>query len=236
MSFKYLFNPAGGLKYHWTAYRYKKYWGSFKKFLEGHLMPSTPPAKKIVLVGPSGGYTFPVSTLDPYEEIICVDPDPLAQKYFIKNHPEISATWVDTDFFSDPSMIKAFFSLHALDFIVFCNFLGQWPLSIKKEDRLIELKKTLKEELMNHTLWVSYHDRVSTNIPFNLKGARESESPIPSDELVKIYSPKSKKRVVVVDHLSLDIFPKGPRNYFVWPLKPTSFHIIEIAKSRKLTT
>ena len=65
-----LFNPTGGLVYHWRALRYRNsLWAPFRQAISRHLDAWDPPEKELVVLGPSAGYTLPPDFLERFDRL-----------------------------------------------------------------------------------------------------------------------------------------------------------------------
>src|SRR6185312_7176871 len=80
------------------ALRYKKLWQPFCDQVERWLDEWNPSAARLVLVGPSAGYTLPREFLRRFSQLIVIEPDPSAFMIF-QSRFIVPAVWVREDFF-----------------------------------------------------------------------------------------------------------------------------------------
>ncbi|USN46147.1 MAG: hypothetical protein H6626_07900 [Pseudobdellovibrionaceae bacterium] len=211
------FTPTGGFFYHYSAWRYNRsLWGPFRHKLNGWLKRWNPQQKNLVLVGASGGYSLNEDFLSRFDNLTCIDPDPLARLLFKRRFSDLSVHWVEHDYFrldtSSPQphgwkQISNDFSDHA---ILICNFLGQAPLLLAKQfknetfnKQYVEWKTYLNLALENRS-WASYHDLYSASKP------ERTSAP------------------TVIDHLTADLFIRyRSKEQFMWHRLPTEVHLIE---------
>lgn len=185
-------NSSGGVVYHLRAFlNSPTRWEPFRKQLEHWLLTEWPPQNtQLLLVAPSGGYSLTKKFLCQYQNLCCIDPDPLASMIFKKRFG-LKAHWSHKDYFNltDPKKNHDF--LHHLkeglssilsDYpqhdLLFCNFLGQIQNllvesqliqrdpKVGPEDWTLSWSTHLKQEL-THRHWASYHDIVSFQTPQN---------------------------------------------------------------------
>lgn len=166
-------NSSGGLAYHFVAWRQKRAWREFRaqigEFLNSHVTPKG----ELLLIGPSGGYTLPSEWLGQFEQIMALDPDPLAPLFFRRNHPGIEVHWSRRDYFIDSQRqwrsqgldeIAADFPHHTL---FFTNLIGQFPFLLKKPQLENENEWRDWREHWRGTLesrrWISVHDLFSSD-------------------------------------------------------------------------
>ena len=73
-------NPAGGFRYHLRAFQYSNtLWTPFRNALGLWLESWNPRSKKLLIIGSSAGYSLTDEWLDQFEQVTCLDPDPLAK-------------------------------------------------------------------------------------------------------------------------------------------------------------
>ncbi|NDG85242.1 MAG: hypothetical protein EBX52_09445, partial [Proteobacteria bacterium] len=70
---------SGGVFYHLRALRYRKaYWDQHHNGVRKFLEEWNPASKKLLLVGPSAGYSLPSDWLARFDSIEAFEPDPVA--------------------------------------------------------------------------------------------------------------------------------------------------------------
>jgi hypothetical protein len=94
-----LFRPSGGLLYHLRALRSRARWRGFANDLERWLFAWRKPGGKLILIGPSAGYTLSTEWLRGFKEIHAYDIDPLAAWFFSLRHPGVDAEFHQQDLF-----------------------------------------------------------------------------------------------------------------------------------------
>jgi hypothetical protein len=212
-----IFNPAGGLTYHFRALRYKKLWRPFCEQVERWLNDWSPQRSQLILIGPSAGYTLPRDFLARFQSLVVVDPDPAAFMFF-QSRFLMPAVWVRDDFFAlesrQPQKIRELFSRFAggSAAFLFCNILGQLPVLLREqghgdevETYMRDLGKELREAARSGVAMASYHDR---------------------------YSQSKKRPGEIIDHLTGDLFAGASGlKEFPWQLTPALEHHVEFWRS-----
>lgn len=247
-------NPAGGLRYHLRGFRHsKRLWWSFRFHLADWLYAWQPPEKTLVVVGPSGGYCIEPLTLERFDRLICLEPDPVARFVFqrrisrapLEKHPRIE--FVSDDLIlEDPTRFQRFLQETGPAAVLFSNFLGQLRVllgALGPDRRLDETKRAIVSTLSGRS-WASFHDRVSGSLAPSSPEPFLAERRLTDDELVETFyahhrldSPEARLispngDLPLLDHLTSDLFP-GDREhrYFVWELMPGHYHLIEAVSS-----
>ncbi len=236
-----VFNPAGGLFYHSRAARHvNRRWRPFRANIERWLHHWQPPEPHLILVGPSAGYTLPITWLATFEKLTILEPDPFAcwllrRKLTIHartNHcarmPEYAFITSD-HFVSQPARWIQLVASSGRSAILFSNFLGQLPhlLGAAAIRETAEIKAAVCETVKDRS-WASYHDRVSSSVAPNvpLSGLSTAQR-LTGDELEPLYA-HSRTSVTLVDHDTDDLFPRElAHQYFSWELTSGYFHLIE---------
>ncbi len=223
-------NSTGGLIYHIRAKRYTSLWSAHRSavqsFLENWLIDSD----EILLIGPSGGYSLPLSWLRSFKRIIAIEPDPLARMIFQSRtglRPEYLKLKLDLE---NPDPVIQSFD-RAVP-ILFCNILGQLP--VKNEYLAIKNLNTLLEGRS----YASYHDvlsgkgiqvRVPTQSNSKKKSVNELRAWIkPEDSLV------TREKIELNQHQAYDWFQQAVTNtfeqkftYWEWAITPSQTQLIE---------
>jgi hypothetical protein len=76
----HLFDPSGGLTYQLRALRYRRgLWAGFHATVAGWLSDWQPNARTLVIVGPNAGHALPPGFLERFEQVIALEPDPIAR-------------------------------------------------------------------------------------------------------------------------------------------------------------
>jgi hypothetical protein len=231
-------NPAGGLRYHFRALRYReRAWAPFREQLATWLSSWTPPARSLAIVGPSAGHCLPLSALQHFERFLIFEPDPLAclilKRRMSAQLPGRSIEWFERDFWIAPLLAggAAPSALLGPDTaLLFSNVVGQLSYLVRDAEypRLREAWRRQVWPLLSRLHWASFHDRVSSSIappsPLPISETRLNDA-----ELRALYErSESNSLVELVDHDTSALLPEARGySYFHWPLTPTWHHLIE---------
>jgi hypothetical protein len=232
-----ILNPAGGLRYHFKAFKNRRdLWADFRHELALWLAEWQPREKNLLLVGPSGGYTLPLEFLNRFESISAVEPDPVARWIFERGHG-IEVAWSRENFFLnkhkefDLSRLRLLLDVNPDRAVLFCNILGQlaclYPEATSKP-AFAEWKKGLVGALSGRS-WASYHDRLSGVLePVITSENRTQPRSLTNTELTaKFYSGTGE----LTDHELEGAFTGLPARYLAWTLTPGQTHLIEATKA-----
>lgn len=238
-------NKTGGIGYHYLALRFRhNLWQDYLNFIEEFLFsirwfsPSKP--KKLLLLGPSAGYTLPTRWLKEFSEILAIDLDPLAPFLFKRIHGSLPIIWTMENFFSDSSNAWRIDRLLGLrqsfpDHLwFFTNLIGQLPLTLKKmslheEDQWFHWQQDWHQILLERS-WVSLHDIFS--VPFGIRSITpfsQTWQTARKEELLQNIL-KNSEKAVVTDHLTHGLLPLHARKELaLWRIQPHQTQIIEAA-------
>jgi len=176
-----LWRPSGGLAWHWRAWCGAQRHRPFRLAVESWLAGWSPPCARLILVGPSAGWTLPGAWLSQFQEILAIDLDPLAPWFFALNHPvrRTGLRWLRGDLMTElPRHLQAWPDAAVL----FCNVLGQ--LAVEREDHELVLAE-LPRILRRHH-WASFHDcytgdvsrqEFESLVPFSLQRRMSADDP-----------------------------------------------------------
>ena len=213
------FHPSGGLQYHLRAAFNHKRWRPFCEYVEEWLLewrkqPRMVGVSTLVLVGPNAGYTLSHAFISSFQNVIVVEPDPLAFALFEARF-NCRARWVHQDYFDlkskspDPEKLKGLFLAYPNAAFLFCNILGQLPVLLRAKKGVdVELymrglSRVLSEFSLNVAM-ASYHDRFSRNL---------------------------KRPDEVIDHLTGELFASAKdKKEFPWPITNKIEHQIEFVR------
>lgn len=218
-----LWRPSGGLAWHWRAWRGAQRHRPFRLAVESWLAGWSPPCARLILVGPSAGWTLPGVWLSQFQEILAIDLDPLAPWLFALNHPvrRTELRWLRGDLVTElPRHLRAWPDAAVL----FCNVLGQ--LAVEREDHELVLAE-LPRMLRRHH-WASFHDCYTGDV-----SRQEFESLVPF-RLQRRMSADDLQRLGLGgewrDHGTGQLFPaQHSRAYFPWWILEDKLHWIEAA-------
>jgi hypothetical protein len=232
-----MLNPTGGLIYHLRAARYSKsLWMPFRTAVGSWLQGWNPMEKKVIVIGASGGYILPAEFLGRFDEVIAIDPDPLAHWIFrwrFRSLPGI-IRWDSKDHFHFPeTSTEAFRNLLASEpqaAVLFSNIWGQIAFLMEdetKRDRALNFWQGQLPKLLADRNWASYHDRYSGTDAKTASTWFASNWRLNVEELIRRFYPKIPEGVWV-DHLTAGLFLAEQHcNYFLWHITPQTVHIIE---------
>lgn len=242
-------NPAGGLRYHYRAWRFRTtLWQPFIQPLNAWLAAWAPRSPRLLLIGASGGYCLSEAFLGRFREVDAVDPDPLARHVFLRRFgdrlPGTRITWTPDDFFGpargrfDAGRLGALFDRFPDHAVLFSNFLGQLPClypAAVDDPSFGWWRRALAERLRSRD-WASFHDRLSGIgrlapglPPLTIPG------PVENETLARaLLSPGAGPTLELLDHQTVDLFPgfeNAERHLLLWQIHPGQFHLIEGVRS-----
>jgi len=235
-----VWNPAGGVRYHLRARRYRpQLWAAFRAGLDAWFERWQPDAKRLAIVGPSGGYCLPLSVVSRFDEVVCFEPDPIARFVLSRRLRALPGdrkiTWITHDVWVEPVLRgdgPRSGWLRPDTALFFSNFVGQlmflvadpvWP----------EYQRAWRERvwpLLETMPWASFHDRLSGPIAPTIESHKLDGTRLSDSKLLKWYG--SHEAGELLDHASGDLLPTGASyGYFHWPLTPDQHHLIEAVVS-----
>jgi hypothetical protein len=232
VSFAFL-NEAGGLRYHLRGLRYaENLWQPFRFALAEWLYAWEPPEKKLVVVGPSGGWCVQPFFFERFSEVLCLEPDPVALRFERGDH-----------LIAEPERLVRLLEQEGDACVLFTNVLGQLLALLGAESgddpRLVAIRAAVGRAIRGRS-WASFHDRVSGTVEPSLEQGTASAARLSNAELVHRFYPAleqtraSEGGSELLDHLTAGFFPpERPHAYFTWPLMPGVFHLIEATSERK---
>jgi hypothetical protein len=240
-------NPAGGLRYHVRGYRLSEsLWAPFRFALAEWLHGWEPREKKLVVVGPSAGWCVQPHFFERFEEVLCLEPDPVAHFLFrrrlarapLEPRPRLRFDAEDR-LLADPGALPRLLDAEGEAAVLFSNVLGQVRVLLGAADgndaRLSRVRSAVHAAIAGRS-WASFHDRVSGELEPAVEGRFDAEHRLSDDELREHFYATSKPDGApappLLDHLTDGFFPPDrPHVYFSWPLLPGVFHLIEATRS-----
>jgi hypothetical protein len=223
---------TGGLGWHLKAWRYRqRLWAGYlqqtKAFLEDWSDRSLGPAgiRRLIIVGASAGWSLPTGWLRSFDELVLIDPDPLAPWLFGRNHPNSERQhrqWVRQDF---RQVLPNLLAAPKPTAVLFNNLLGQLRLTSKDLDATEAQLGELKTQLAG-LHWASFHDRLSGDWAQAQQsgGTLFAESSMDNAHLTKTYA----KGGQWLDHLTADVLPQTSRRWvYPWRITPDRLHVVE---------
>jgi len=236
-------NPAGGLRYHWRAFRHgNRLWQPYRWALGEWLLGWTPPEKNLVIVGPSGGYAVQPFLFERFERVICLEPDPVARFLFrrklarapLERRPGLEFI-SDDRLVSHPERLPELLDDVGDAAILFSNVLGQLRVLLEVSSADVPAFARVKKEVqraMSGRSWASFHDRVSGRLEPSFEQPLLVNGRLSDAEVISVlYSGDGTSfadETELLDHLTEGLFPEALEHaYFVWELAPGWFHVIE---------
>jgi hypothetical protein len=237
-------NPAGGLRYHLRALRYRtRLWRGFTEPLAGWLERWPIATSALLLVGPSAGWCLPPAWLARFATIDLVEPDPLARLLFTWRFAALRSRlrWHDGDWLVSGAEGFATARLDALAeafpgrAVVFCNLLGQLgglDPAAAAAPGYSAWKAHLARALAGRS-WATFHDRLSGPLAPCLPGGSADAPASLTDEEVaaRLYRAAAVPAVELLSHDTADLWPDRPRVFFAWEITPGWHHLIEGVRS-----
>ncbi len=215
---------SGGVVYHLRALRFRReLWGQHQEGVASFLSAWNPKSKKILLIGPSAGYSLPAGWLNRFEEITAFEPDLLARVLFERRHG-VRPRWIRRGFpFHSPEPFRGLELSNTA--ILFCNLLGQ----IRIPD-VASLERKLRSKLDGRE-WASYHDALSgEGIEFDLEDKRPGRAGVAEMERWIYVSDRFRREVTVNAHPAPELFRDArglEYRYWQWRIIPGFTHLIE---------
>jgi hypothetical protein len=223
---------TGGLGWHLKAWRYRqRLWAGYlqqtKDFLEGWSDQSLEPAgiRRLVIVGASAGWSLPAGWVQSFDELVLIDPDPLAPWLFERNHSKPAGhrrEWIREDF---RQVLPPLLAASKPTAVLFNNLLGQLRLTSKDLEATEAQLGDLKTQLVG-VHWASFHDRLSGDWDTAQQSARTmvAEGSVNNACLTKTYA----KGGEWLDHITADVLPQTSRRWiYPWRITPDRLHVVE---------
>ncbi len=226
-----LVGQTGGLGWHLKAWRYRRpLWAGYLQqtasFLEDWSAQSLEPAgiKRLIIVGASAGWSLPPQWVRSFDELVFIDPDPLAPWLFGRNHPQPpgqSRAWHRRAF---AQVLPQLLAKPGPWAVLFNNLLGQLRLTSQDLQATESELARLKDQLAGQS-WASFHDRLSGDwsqarpqAPTLLTGPHDNAA------LTRAYAQSGQW----LDHLTSDVLPPdAPRRLYPWRIAPDRLHLVE---------
>jgi hypothetical protein len=237
------------LRYHLRGFRYaESLWQPFRFALAEWLYGWQPPEKRLVIVGPSGGWCTQLLFLERFTEVIGLEPDPLAHLVFrrrlarapLEGHPRVRFLTED-HLIDQPERLIELVEREGDVAILFSNVLGQLRVLTGAETpddpRLTRIRAAVARAIEGRS-WASFHDRLSGLSAPEVDPMVLSEARLDDAAIVRRFYPSLADAAQpigeageLLDHLTAGFFPpERPHAYFSWPLMPGVFHLIEATR------
>lgn len=235
-----LFNPAGGLGHHWHAVRHRNLWRSHRDHTFNWLKTWQPKAKRLVLVGPSAGYSLAPEFLADFDQVVALEPDSLGRFLLLQRFSRMPMEPLAQDYLCDehgalwPEGLLLLLEDFPDSAFLFCNVLGQLPLIAR--DFLRRRETWLSHFLLfqEQSTWASYHDVWSapgrTQTQQVLLTSQRQEQLL--QESARFFLPEP--RPWIRDHETQGLFREDcERVLWAWQRTPNQVHCIEGVRPSK---
>jgi len=212
-----LTDASGGLTYHWRAMRYRNtLWRPFCEQVGRWLRSWQPPQTKLVIVGPSAGYSLAPEFLARFAQVTILEPDPLARRLLARRFPAVRFQQGTLDCMGSPEGPACLAEEYPDSAILFSNVIGQ---------RLAELPsgwaESLRIALSGHS-WASYHDVISTEVMPCEHGPRRYPPQAAIEEVLAGFWCGGE--IALYDHCTFHAV--SAEEYAIWQILPSRFHLI----------
>ena len=217
---------TGGLFWHLRALVARHMlWAPFRAQLEAWLFGWSPPARILLLVGPSAGWCLPDSFLTRFDHLHAVDIDPAAEPLFRLLHggalsrAGAGLSWSSRDFFADPAGVLGAYPGAA---VLFCNVAGQRCVQVR-DPLAVEAEMAALQGLLRGRDWASFHDLLSARTVAS-PPARSLPGHVGAHELLASLGLGGEW----FDHLTGRLLPSdAARRILPWRFKRGRLHLIE---------
>lgn len=213
----HLLAASGGLVWHLAALRYRNtLWRAFRENLEVWLEAWRPSSSRLLLVGPSAGWTLPAALPGRFAEVVALEPDPLARRLLGRRFSGIRFDRLDL---FAPGGLDALHGLYSGYALLFCNVLGQ----LAPEQRSELWCERLRAALQRFD-WASWHDLASSARPPD----RRDRSPWPAGTSFDsaLAGAWSGGEIEVRDHGTLALAAREGFETCSWSLRPGQHHLV----------
>lgn len=225
----HIMHPSGGLVWHWRALRNRQHWQPLQQALRQWLnaWQSALPAdcNKLILIGPSAGWTLPLDILRRFDSVVVFEPDIFARSLLrIRFYPK-PLHFDSIDLFS-PGGLEYLGERYADHALLFCNVLGQLspddPMEAKQW--CLSLRKDLRD-----CQWASYHDWASTvACPSNQSMAMKSRHfPANSSLEYVLNCFWHDAEIEICDHFTESLSFDFPFDCIPWRLRKNQWHLVQ---------
>ncbi len=240
-------NPAGGLRYHLRAWAAGSRWDDFRGALAGFLGEFEPRSGRVLLVGPSAGYTVPDAFLRRFSAITVLEPDPIAAFLLMRRLRRLGISELvleARDQLIAPLLEGRGGLAELLDAdpersLVFGNVLGQTSFLV--DDIAFErFKSAFREQIwprLASRAWLSVHDRLSGELAPSFSGVYRASCRLDDASVLNQLYPRDPgaRAIELFDHRSDGFFPDTlPHSYLSWPIDGRRHHLIEAVSSAAL--
>ena len=220
----HLFDPSGGLTYQLRALRYRRsLWAGFHAAVAGWLSDWQPDGSTLVIVGPNAGHALPPGFLERFEQVVALEPDPIA-RHLLARRPDARRLRFDKlDCLSTPDGLALLAARFPDAAFLFSNVLGQVAAPGGSWTALLSRHLQARH-------WASYHDVISTTrVPDHRAPLRSATAPSLETLLAHFWT---RGEIAVTDHETLHLGGRGPFSYALWPITPARWQVVEWVESQ----
>lgn len=220
-----LLHPSGGLFYHLRAWRWQgTRWLPFHSEVARWLDAWQPAATQLVLIGPSGGYALNARFLSRFQGITVLEPDPLARHLLRKRFSDFEFEFADSAWLAQSDGPAILAQRHPDAAFLFCNLLGQ-KLTGQGAGHDRQSWLTALQTALQQRQWASWHDLASTARRPDRFGQLALPRAEALDDLLARFWIGGV--LEIHDHDCAGMLPDLPRQYAIWQLAPSRFHLVE---------
>ncbi|MDD3354654.1 hypothetical protein [Zoogloea sp.] len=217
----HLLHPSGGLVYLLRALRYRnRLWAPFHAQVAAWLEGWNPGHDRLILIGPNAGHALPPGFLDRFQQVVALEPDPLARLGLRRRTPGTRLSFSSLDCLADDHGLARLARAYPDSAILFCNVLGQVDAPGGRWSDLI------LHHLSGHA-WGSYHDVISTRRQPERQASAHALRPERLEATLSRFW--SGGELAVVDHGTHCLGEQGPFSYALWQITPKDWHLVEWA-------
>jgi hypothetical protein len=234
------FNPAGGVNYHLRARRHARLWEPFRWSIGEWLLGWQPPQSSLLLVGPSAGYNLQPFLFERFEQVLVLEPDPIARWLFRRRlartplEPRPRLEFITGDhLIGHPERFASLVERAGEPALLFSNVLGQLLILLDADapDTRFEAIREAVQAALEGRSFASFHDRLSGPLPPDIEGVVRSPRRWSDAEVLERAYRATRDAPAVVelfDHGTEGFFPEHlPHAYLRWELEPGAHHLIE---------
>ncbi|WP_374403938.1 hypothetical protein [Niveibacterium sp.] len=215
----HLLHASGGLRWHLSALRHRHgAWQPFMACLANWLAGWQPERDRLLLVGPSAGWTLPTAFPQRFREVRVLEPDPLARLTLAQRFVDSAPRFDTLDAFAPGGLatLRDHYADHA---VLFCNVLGQLAPDDDSAAWCAELRATLAP-----LAWASWHDIASSARAPDQPGEQTIPAGSSFDALLGRFWQGG--RLEVTDHGSLALAGGDAFQCVDWTLRPGQHHLV----------
>ncbi|GAA5176466.1 hypothetical protein GCM10025771_11240 [Niveibacterium umoris] len=215
----HLMHTSGGLRWHLTALRRRaREWSAFRNTLAHWLDAWRPPCARLLLIGPSAGWTLPDALFTRFDEIRVLEPDPLARLALARRIASPRLHFDTLDVFA-PGGLATLRTQYADHAVLFCNLLGQ----VAPDGDNAAWYAGLRQALAG-LHWASWHDIASSARPVDRHGVQTIAAGTPFDALIAHFWQGG--TIEVTDHGSFALAHGEAFACTDWPLRDDQHHLV----------